>query len=113
MTEQTNPDQPQPKKRGRPRKSDELQPPRFTQERRDYLLAVEPPPWSEAKETGLPHLCITCEHCKVIRDCYEGWNRDETVVLTETRYLCGQQFNALQERAVMTCELYQVLPTES
>lgn len=95
-------------------KSDEPVQPRMTQEHRDYLLFSEPPSAEEAEATGLPHLCITCEHCRIIRNVERVWNVEakEQRVVTSTRYLCAEQFNSQQDICVMTCEMYQQLPTE-
>lgn len=108
------------KKRGRSRKTELDTTQGMTMERRRYLLELEPPSLAEAQESGLPHICITCSHCKIVRHCYEseriagrtekGSSIKEPYIATSVSYLCGQQFNALQDWAVLTCEMYTPMP---
>lgn len=108
------------KKRSKSRKKPE--PEQFTQERRDFLLAVEAPPHQEVRQSGRPHLCATCSHCRIIRSTYsekresgrhdsKGASIIELQTIVETEYLCAQLFNS-PRWGVLTCELYEKMPSE-
>lgn len=107
--------------RGRPPKPENPELPSLTQEQRDFLLALELPTLEQVEaDGGLPHLCMLCAHCRIVRDVWTEWmpeDEDKGIpagrrVLSATRYLCGEQHNALQELPVLTCEMFEPLPTE-
>ena len=92
-------DTPKPTRRGKQKPEKPL----ITAEKRDYLLSVPVP------EKTPPHICLDCNHARLIRYCESAGDE----VLSWTESLCSVQFNRSIEAAVMTCELFEKIATET